>query len=189
MLIEHPWRHLHELQSGFAYDTIQFTEDDYDLDMMNPVAPQQLPKCEVSFEGEFWVGSRGCAGKELPFRKEFDWAGTHWVIPSIYLCGKGIVVDFCMRVEHAAIRDFLKKRNLTPENDAELQFTQEQQLQLDLDNPFHMEFHSLLHLNGKELHSTHGHGTSNNPCLGSEYVVEDKAKRVVAHYGLDESAA
>lgn len=58
-------------------------------------------------------------------------------------------------------------------------------MQLDLDNPLHMDFHSLLHLNGKELHSTHGYGTSYNPCLGPEYVVEDEAKRAVEHYGLD----
>ena len=182
--MEHPWQYLHELQSGFAYDKIKYTEDYYDLDM-NPDAPQPPPKWEVSFDGGFWSSRQGRPGKELPIRKEFDWAGYHWVIPSIYLCGKGIVVDFCMRVEPAAIRDFLKKWDLTPENETERQFTQEQQMQLDLDNPLHMDFHSLLHLNGKELHSTHGYGASYNPCLGPEYVVEDEAKRAVEHYGLD----
>lgn len=182
--MEHPWQYLHEVQSGFAYDTIKFTEDYYDLDM-NPDAPQPPPKWEVSFDGGFRSSRQGRPGKELPIRKEFDWAGYHWAIPSIYLCGKGIVMDFCMRVETAAIRDFLKKWDLTPENETERQFTQEQQMQLDLDNPLHMDFHSLLHLNGKELHSTHGYGTSYNPCLGPECVVEDEAKRTVEHYGLD----
>ncbi len=93
--------------------------------------------------------------------------------------------NICMRVEPAAIRDFLKKWDLTPKNETERQFTQEQQMQLDLDNPLHMDFHSLLHLNGKELNSTHGYGTSYNPCVGPEHVVEDEAKRAVEHYGLD----
>ena len=182
--MEHPWQYLHEVQSGFAYDKIKFTEDYYDLDM-NPDAPQPPPKWEVSFDGGFRSSRQGRPGKELPIRKEFDWAGYHWAIPSIYLCGKGIVMDFCMRVETAAIRDFLNKWDLTPENETERQFTQEQQMQLDLDNPLHMDFHSLLHLNGKELHSTHGYGSSYNPCLGPECVVEDEAKRTVEHYGLD----
>lgn len=185
--MEHPWQYLHELQSGFAYDKIKYTEDYYDPDM-NPDASQQQPKWEVSFDGGFWGGSRGHPGKELPIQKEFDWAGHHWVIPSIYLCGKGIVVDFCMRAEPAAIRDFMKKWNLTPENEAERQFTQEQQMQLDLDNPLHMEFHSLLRLNGKELHATHGCGTCCNPCLGQEYI-HNEARQAVEHYGLDGNAA
>lgn len=182
--MEHPWQYLQEVQSGFAYDKIKFTEDYYDLDM-NPDAPQPPSKWEVTFDGGFWSSRRERPGKELPIHKEFDWAGHHWIIPSIYLCSKGIVVDFCMRAEPAAIRDFMKKWDLTPENEAGQNFTQEQQMQLDLDNPMRVEFHSFLHLNGKELPSTHGYGTSYNPCLGPEYVVEDEAKRAVEHYGLD----
>lgn len=109
--MERPWQYLHKLQSGFAYDKIKYTEDYYDLDM-NPDAPQPPPKWEVSFDGGFWSSRQGCPGKELPIRKEFDWAGYHWMIPSMYLCGKGIVMDFCMRVEPAAIRDFLKNGTL-----------------------------------------------------------------------------
>lgn len=156
--MEHPWQYLHELQIGFAYDKIKYTEDYDDLDM-NPDAPQPPRKWEVFFDGGFWSNSRERPGKELPIHKEFDWAGHHWVIPSIYLCSKGIVVDFCMRTEPAAIRDFMKKWDLTPENEEGRSFTQEQQMQLELDNPMRVEFHSLLHLNGKELPSTHGYGT------------------------------
>ena len=185
--MERPWQYLHELQSGFAYDKIKYTEDYYDLDM-NPDAPQQTPNWEVSFDGGFWSRSQGRPGKEVPIHKEFNWAGHHWIIPSIYLCGKGIVVDFCMRTDPAAIRDFMKKWNLNPENEVERQFTQEQQIQLDLDNPLHMDFHSLLHLNGKELHSTHGCGTCYNPCLGQEYI-HNEARQAVEHYGLDGNAA
>lgn len=182
--MEHPWQYLHELQDGFAYDKIKYTEE-YDDLVMNPDAPQPTPEWEVSFDGGFWGNRRGRPGKERSVRKEFDWAGYHWIIPSVYCCGKGLVVDFCMQVEPSEIRSFMEKWSLTPETEGVRQFTQEQQMQLDLDNPLHMEFHSLLHLNGKELYSTHGYGTSYNPCLGPGYIVEDEAKRVIEHYGLD----
>lgn len=182
--MDQPWQYLHELQTGFAYNKIKYTEDYYDPGM-NPDAQQPSAKWEVSFDGGFWGSRQGHPGKELPIHKEFDWAGHHWVIPSIYLCGKGVVVDFCMQVEPADICDFMEKWTLSPENEVEQHFTQEQQMKLDLDNPMRVEFHSLLHLNGKELCSTHGYGTSYNPCLGAEYVVEDDAMRAVEHYGLD----
>ena len=172
--MDQPWQYLHELQTGFAYNKIKYTEDYYDPGM-NPDAQQPSAKWEVSFDGGFWGSRQGHPGKELPIHKEFDWAGHHWVIPSIYLCGKGVVVDFCMQVEPADICDFMEKWTLSPENEVEQHFTQEQQMKLDLDNPMRVEFHSLLHLNGKELCSTHGYGTSYNPCLGAEYVVEDEA--------------
>ena len=185
--MDHPWQYLHELQTGFAYDKIKYTEDYYDLDM-NPDAPQPPPKWEVSFDGGFWSSSRGRPGKEMSIHKEFDWAGCHWIIPSIYCCGKGLVVDFCMQVEPSRIHDFMEKWNLTPENEAEQNFTQEQQMQLDMDNPMRMEFHSLLHLNGKKLYRSRGCGTCYNPCLGQEYI-HNEARRAVEHYGVDLGSA
>ena len=72
---------------------------------------------KVYFDGDFW-GHRGKdrAGKEIKLDKQFDWAGYHWVIPAAYSCSKGLVVDFCMRVDSESIRDFMKKWNLDWEN-------------------------------------------------------------------------
>ena len=36
-------------------------------------------------------------GKSLRTEKEFEWAGHEWRIPAVYSCGKGLVIDFCMR--------------------------------------------------------------------------------------------
>lgn len=159
------------------------------LETGQEAAPGHGDPWEVTFEGGFWKSSGEQPGEELPIHKEFDWAGHRWIIPSVYLCGKGLVVDFCMRVEPDAIGAFMEKWNLCAENEAEQQFTQAQQRQLNLDNPMHVEFHSRLYLNGTELHATHRYGTSYHPCLGPEYVAEDEAKRAVAHYGLDANAA
>lgn len=184
--MEDPWQYLHELQTSFDFSKIQYTEDFYDPDM-NPDAPQKIPEWKVTFEGEFRRTGRGeRAGKELVLRREFDWAGRRWLIPSVYLCGKGMVVDFCMRVEPLDIQAFIQKWDLTAEDGEERQFSREQQMQLDLDNPLHLDFRAVLHVNGKDLDSTHGYGTSYNPCLKRESAME-KAAQWMEHYGLDSS--
>lgn len=182
--MEDPWQYLHELRAGFDYSKIQYTEDFYDLDL-NPDAPRQVPEWKVTFEGGFWGHSRERAGKELSIRREFDWAGHHWLIPSAYLCGRGVVVDFCMQVEPSALQAFMEKWDLSPENEAERQFSQEQRMQLELDNPMRLDFCSILRVNGKELYQTCGCGTSYSPCLSPAYAVEDEARRAMEHYGLD----
>ena len=183
--IEEPWQYLHELQDTFDYSKIKYTEDFYDLDL-NPDAPQQPPEWKVFYDGNFWGHSgRGKAGKEVAIRKEFDWAGRHWLIPSAYLCGKGLVVDFCMQVAPSDIRAFMEKWDLYPETESLREFTQEQRMQIDLDSPMNLDFHAILHLNGKALNPDNGCGTAYNPCLPPEYSVGDEARVAVEHYGLD----
>ena len=179
--MDRPWQYLHRLQTEFDYGSIQYTQDYYDPEM-NPDAPQPLFRWEVSFDGGFCANRRGRPGKELSLCREFDWAGHHWIIPSIYCCGKGLVVDFCMQVEPSRIRSFMEKWRLHETDQA---LTQEQRMQLDLDNPLHLEFHSLLHLNGKELPSSHGYGTSYQPGESAE----EAAMAAVEHYGLDPNFA
>ena len=110
--MEQPWTYIKNLQSSFDYSQIKYTEDYYDNDMTSE-AELVAPEWKVYFDGDFW-GHRGKdrAGKEIKLDKQFDWAGYHWVIPAAYSCSKGLVVDFCMRVDSESIRDFMKKWNL-----------------------------------------------------------------------------
>lgn len=65
---------------------------------------------KVFFDGNFWGHhEKTHAGTELRIDGQFDWAGHHWVIPAAYSCSKGLVVDFCMRIEPEDIRSFMKK--------------------------------------------------------------------------------
>ena len=121
----------------------------------------------------------------MTIRKEFDWAGRHWLIPSVYLCGKGLVVDFCMQIAPSDIRAFMEKWDLHPETESLREFTQEQRMQIDLDNPMNLDFHAVPHLNGKDLNPDNGCGTAYTPCLPTEYSVGDEARLAVEHYGLD----
>lgn len=144
----------------------------------------------VTFEGGYWGrGNREQAGREVPVRREFDWAGRRWIIPSVYLCGEGMVVEFCMRVNPDDIRAFASKWGLSAGSESGQSFTREEEMLMDLDNPMHMDFHSVLHLNGQKLVSIHGYGTAYNPCTElagrTEAAAENKAWQVVGHYGLD----
>ena len=52
----------------------------------------------VCFDGSFW-GQKGRAGQELRVDRTTDWDGRMVCIPSVYLCGKGIVLDILTRAE------------------------------------------------------------------------------------------
>ncbi|MGN0266321.1 MAG: hypothetical protein ACI4D7_01455 [Lachnospiraceae bacterium] len=185
--MEQPWEYIKSLQSSFDYSKINYTEDYYDMDMNSAVEPT-APKWKVYFDGNFW-GHQGKdhAGKEIAIGKQFEWAGHHWLIPAAYSCSKGLVLDFCMRVEADEIRAFMKKWNLTQENDSYENFSREQQMELDLDNPLCFHFNPWLELNGRELRTSHGCAITYNPCLPDGMVIELEAKWAAEHYGLDTS--
>ena len=79
----------------------------------------------------------------------------------------------------------MKKWDLTPENDSCLNFTQEQQLQIDLDNPLCLDFIPRLELNGKIMQTSHGCSVVFNPCLPDGMINELEAKWALEYYNLD----
>ena len=159
-------------------------DNTFDDSRIEPAAPEW----KVYFEGNFWGHlGRGRAGTEIRLDQQFDWAGHHWVIPAVYSCGKGLVVDLCMRTEAKDIRRFIAKWNLTAENDSEENFTQEQQMQMELENPLGLDFSAKIELNGKTLRSSHGCAVGISPCLPDGAENEKVAQAAAAHYGLDDS--
>ncbi len=183
--MEQPWAYIKTLQSSFDRSKIRFTDEYYEVDR-EPETELAAPEWKVYFAGNFW-GHHGKdhAGKEIRIEKGFDWAGYHWVIPAAYSCSKGIVVDFCMRVDPKAIRDFMNKWGLDWENAAGKEITCEQRLQMALENPLCFSFTPYLRLNEKILQTTHGCAVSFYPGLPEGVVNEPKAEWVIDHYGLD----
>lgn len=184
--MEDSFHYVKKLQAEFDLSAIPYTEDYYDEDM-NPAVPKEAPQWKATFDGSFWGHPKGQRpGKEIPVNTQFDWAGRHWIIPSVYSCSKGLVVDFCMRVEPADILSFMDKWHLCADADEE-QFTREQRMQMELDNPMCMDFRPILRLNGKELRFSHGCEVSYIPCLPgrSAAEAEQDSKQAIAHYQLD----
>lgn len=141
---------------------------------------------KVFFSGSFWGQMEGeRAGTEIRLDREFDWAGYHWVIPAIYSCEKGLVMEFCRRVEIEDIRGFMKKWNLNAENDSCVHLNREQQMQLDLDNPLCLPFNPQLKLNGETMRMTHGSSVCFNPCVPEGLFHEPEAEWTLEHYGLN----
>ncbi len=185
--MEQPWAYIKALQVEFDYSKIKYTEDYYDLDM-NPAAEPTPPAWKVYFEGNFWGHcGKDRAGQEIPLGREFDWAGRHWAVPAAYSCAKGLVVDFCMRVEPEDIRAFMEKWKLYREEDPIADLTREQQIRMEWENPLLLRFAPVLELNGKTLRMSHGCSVSFNPCVPEGIINELEAKWVVEHYGLDAS--
>ena len=146
--MERPWQYLHELQAEFDLSKLKFTEDFYDPEM-NPDAPEQKTDWKVYFDGSFWGHhGHGRAGREMSVQKWFSWAGRDWFVPSVYLCAKGIVVDFCMRAEASALRGFMEKWGIDPESDESIDFTRDEREQMEREHPLSLAFTPSLILNG-----------------------------------------
>lgn len=182
--MEKPWQYIKRLQASFDYGRIRYAEDLDDPDM-NPAAQPEPAEWRVYFDGNFWGHhGRSRAGKELRVGAQFDWAGHRWLVPSVYSCGGGLVADICMRAEPESIRRFMDKWDLAAESEADGDFSEEQRMQMELDNPLRLDIAAQITLNGKKLCSSHGCGVSYIPCLPEN---DTEADWIVGHYGLDRS--
>lgn len=177
--MEQPFAYIKDLQAGFDYSRIKYTEDYYEWVPAEP----KIPQWKVYFEGNFWGRhGREKAGREIPLNKQFDWGEEVWHIPAIYSCGKGLVVDFCLQVPPERIRAFMDKWQL-PADSEETDFTDEQRMAIDTENPLTIRINPKIILNGTELSCSHGCGLSWNPCFPEGNGLE--AKSAIQHYGLD----
>lgn len=141
---------------------------------------------KVYFEGSFWSHrSRDHAGKEIPVNKEFLWDKICCFVPSVYSCAKGLVIDFLARVPAEEIRAFMDKWNLSVDNDSCKNFTREQQMKLDADNPLELELRLEAAVNGKTLKADHSSSTCWNPCVPRGICATAGEEDVIQHYGLN----
>lgn len=177
--MEEPFAYLKALPDEFDYGQIKYSDDYYDFVPAEP----KIPEWKVTFDGNFWGhSSRERAGQEILVNKQFAWEDEAWAIPAMYICSKGLVVDFCLQIPQERIRSFMNKWNLAIDSD-NTEFTDEQQMQIDVENPLNVNMNPKVTLNGAELSASHGCGLCWNPCSPESNGLE--AQSAMQHYKLD----
>ena len=91
-----PFRYIKELQAGFDYSSIPYSEE-FCSRNAEPAATAAAQDWKVTWDGGIWH-PRGRAGRELIVGRNFDWDGVRVDVPAAYMCGKGLVLDLCMSV-------------------------------------------------------------------------------------------
>lgn len=178
--MEKPWEYMKKLQDAFDYSKLKYTEDFYDPDM-NENAP--LKEWTVYFDGTIHGHSgKAKAGREIPVGKEFQFADRTWLVPAVYSCSQGLVVDFCMRVDAEAYQRFFDKwtEKLSGRDDG--QISPREQMQAELENPLCLDFKPEITVNGQRLQRKHGSSICYIPSDASNSL---EAKQIMNHYHLD----
>lgn len=179
--MEHPFSYIKELQAQFDYHKIPFVGD-YDFFPPEPPEPQAPEEWAVYFSDN--SETRGKPGKPLSIRKDFIWEGRYWLIPEVYACKKGLVIDFCTRIPAAEYRAFARKWNLDQDPNYTPDSTEEQ-LQMYHENPLNRSFHMEAALNGRPLRG--GGGTSYY--WYPDFINEmNEFHATLIHYNLDPSS-
>ena len=151
---------------------------------------------DVYFEENYW----GCMrereqtkeepGKEIRLSTSFTWKGRQWQIPAVYVCGEGLVADFCGRIEPEAICAFYEKWG--SREGERLSAKEEERLRQE--TPFDNHFRVEAQVNGEKISVRMGCGTSWCPPElrpGDEAVSaeSDWAEELLMNeYGLDPGA-
>lgn len=186
--MDNPYGYIKQLQQEFDHEHIPYPEEYYDLDM-NSSAPSQAKDWKVYFEGNFWSNGRGKgrAGKEIALNKSFCWGVERWVVPSVYLCAKGLVVDFCTEIPQQKIRDYVNAWKTMETEGRELPPAQREEMERK--NPLNIDFRPGIRVNGETLVAKSGCGVSWIPqnCLPEGERCELEAEACLAHYGLDKA--
>ncbi len=182
--MDEPFSYIKNLQEEFDYSLIQYTEEYYDMDM-NPAAEPEPIQWKVTYDGGFW-NSRGRTGKERIIGKTFHWGKECFHVPAVYICSKGLVVDFCMEVDPDELKAYIDKWDLL--NEGRNHYSKDQREQMEKENPLMVDFEISVNLNGKMLQQDHGYGVTWIPesCFDGEVRMEEAAN-VIEHYGLDKN--
>lgn len=185
--MDDPYGYIRTLQASFDYSKIPYQADYYDC-LPEGTKPPERPEWKVYFAHGFDSRHVGHdrPGKAIPINQTFHWNGKVWHIPAVYVCGRGLVVDFCVEIEPLEIQAFLDKwkpwleegRHLTPEEE-------EQQR---AESPMVIEYGPRLTVNGRKMSQESGNGFGWLPVScrpEGELGGYRESLWVMEHYGLD----
>jgi len=175
--------HVRELGRITDLNKIKYTEDFFDTDM-NPDAPWDPPEWQVRFGSSFFGRGTGRPGKEIRCDGGFEWYGRKWMVPAVYFCTEGVVIDLFARGNADEVRDFLYK--CTDENAFS---TENERGEFARNNPLDAGFSCTAYVNGKALTGSASFGMHYIPkdCLPEPMLNPREAEYTAMHYGLDAS--
>ena len=186
--MDDPYGYIKGIQSSFDYGALRFGEDYWDF-VGRPSPLPQAPAWRVTYGGG---GGRERPGQEIPVDKTFEWGGSVWHVPAVYLCGKGLVADLCMEIEPEQMREFWEKWRPWMEEGRAL--TPEESDRQEADNPMGVSFDIEACVNGRALRQESGSGFGWTP-PGCRPDWEGQGERnqqnyeglwVLEHYGLNQ---
>ena len=163
--------------------------------------PREVPAAAEGNRAPFpvdWGGSihgsrhRHKPARELAVNAAFHWGAEEWLVPNLYLCAEGVVVDYCIGVDVEKVTEFLRWYEALVRGDWGVELTDEQQEEAERRNPLQISFHSTLTVNGDALPAKSGSGTVWVPeSCGSEELTQDnrRTRAILEHYGLSEDKA
>ena len=62
-------------------------------------------------------------------KNPFCWGEEKWYIPAVYICDKGLVIDYCKQADPVQVKAFIDKWDLL--NEGNNHYTKEQQEQIE----------------------------------------------------------
>lgn len=138
---------------------------------------------KVYYSGNYWGGHKfEHAGKEISVKKEFLWGGLKWYIPSIYICSKGLVVDFCIEIPKDRIENYYKRWS---QDKRTAGLSEEELEQMEKENPFSIDIEASARINGKELEHSRMCAAGWHPCEVEREQIGDVQEELMEYYNCD----
>lgn len=140
-------------------------------------------KYKVFYQGSLYGHfGRDRAGKEIEINKSFLWGGESWLVPSVYVCGKGLVADILKSVSVEDFRAFAEKFGLDENSDCD-GFSDEQQAEIEAENPLNSDIFASIQFGGRKSDMEF----SSSDCWNPLFPDGDGSEKLLEKYGLDKS--
>lgn len=147
----------------------------------------ELEDWNVYFSSGFCGTKKGKKGEKVEINKSFNWAEKEWLIPAVYICPKGLVIDICEKTDREELRRFKEKWSFCGYNEALLSDEQKTAFMNDIPTP--TDFRTKLTVNGKVSMNSFGSSVTYIP---QEYLPDgDESNRdsikTMNYYNLDKN--
>lgn len=139
-----------------------------------------MRKYRVFYDYSAFGRGRGRFGREIAVDRRFYWGGK-WLVPSVYLCRRGLVVELFKKIEQDKLQRFMEKYDLD-ENSDEEGFGEEMRMNIERENPLNEDIKVYANINGEELRWAFSSCDCFSP-LDAD--CDGDIKRAIDYYGLD----